>query len=187
MSLVSKLTGRGDPIAQTEKEIAKHVRDLALAEAELAAAQEGYDSAFSSGENDDILDVAQRQIELARRKAQRGKLKGQALANQLTELKSKARADLQRSLELVALDAGVAHGEAARRAAQTAARFAGAIGELQARGFASTAAEYPTLPMTVMDFGQATSRSLNAPSPAHDLLERFVFLINGLRDRRATS
>jgi hypothetical protein len=174
MGVVARLTGRGDPLAEIEKEIAKHAREVTQAGTDLATAKASRDELLSSGASDDECDAAGRTVVHAERRVVRAEIRRAALSAERATLAAQARADLERRLVSLALAAGAAHAKNARASAQTAAEYLARKFELENAGFRLSSGELPSLVHNVVDLSNSIGPNAVAQS-VHPLVERFAF------------
>ena len=174
MGVMERVTGRGDPLAQVEREIARHAREVSQAATELEGARAIHDSLNGSGAADGEIDKAARAVVLAERRVVRAKLRSDALAAERAAAAAQARVQLEKRLLGDALTAGKAHAEKAIAAAASAADYLSRKFELENAGFHQTAASLPSLVIYVLDLSDSVGPHAVA-RPIHPLVERFAF------------
>ena len=184
MGIVSKITGRGDSLAEIDREITKHVREVMQAGAGLETAKLNHAELFSSGTDDDI-DAAARDVLLAERRVARAALRRDALAAERATLAAQARADLERRLLGLAIAAGAAHAKNARAAAESAAEYLTKRFALEQAGFHRAANELASMPQFVLDLSNSVGPNAVARA-VHPLVERFAFDLETLARKSIT-
>ena len=173
MGVVARLTGRGDPLAEAEREIAQHAREVVQAGADLTNAKSAHDELFNSGGTDAELDVAARAVVLAERRVIRADIRRQTLAGERAALAAQARADLQRRLMGLAIAAGAAHAKNARAAAESGADYLAKRFALEQAGFHQAAIDLAPIPPFVMDHSGGGPNGI--ASPVNPMVDRFAF------------
>ena len=181
--LVEKLTGRGDPVADLDRAIARQAADLVKSDAAIKAAEDAYEATFAAGLDDSVIDAASRQIELDKRASRRAQLKVEELRAERAATASRLKAERDRVLLDTALAAGEAYGLDHRRLAKSAAHYVQARYELESTVHRPETEQMPMIVPTVLDLSQSTGATW-AVSSINPLVERFAFLIEALKAQR---
>ena len=172
-------SGPAAELARIVKEVEKESGARNGAGVELLNARHDRDQLYAAGATDEELDAADRRIVLADRKAQRSEVRRKVLEDQYKAATHALRLQNEQSARVAALQAGLAHAEAARKASATAAtyiqlKFAAANAQ-----YLQTPGELPDCPIHVVDLSNSGGANARV-DPLHASLERFAFTITNL-------
>jgi len=153
---------------------AKHRNEVGI-----ALLQAKQDRAALYGASDDEQDAAERRITLADRRAEDCEAKRTLLSEAHKAATLALRRHKEKTARAAAIEAGLAHAEAARKASATGAEYIRLKFDANNARYEETIGDLPDFPIHVIDLQNSGGANARV-DPVHASLERFAFMVTNL-------